>query len=149
MQHDSPDLPGGADCGQAARGGIDPKSTLEQSLLRRPGGVQSSVACQMRGERVMVYMVLTQYMGGIQDERVFAARLAAEHHARSLGSAGGPRVVECPVFGTPPDQSMVFVASCYDPRLDIHIVEGAYSTYEEAKSAAGEQGNVSTREIEQ
>jgi len=92
-------------------------------------------------------MVVTQYMGGIQDEAIFASKLAAEEYTRSLGGAGGPRVVECPVFGASPEQTQVYVASCYDPPLDIHTVEGAYGTYEEAKAAAGERGVVLTREI--
>jgi hypothetical protein len=67
----------------------------------------------------------------------------------SRGNDGLPGVVECHVFGASPDQSEVYVASCYDSVLDIHSVEGAYSTYEAAKSAAGDRGMVLTRMIEE
>jgi hypothetical protein len=93
-------------------------------------------------------MVVTRFMGGTQAEHIFDTRLAAESHARSLGNAGGPVVVECPVFGATPTAQEVYVASCYDAPLDIHIIEGAYGTYDEANSAAGDRGVVATKRIE-
>lgn len=95
-----------------------------------------------------IFLVVTRYMGGVQDCGVFATRSGAEQFACSLGSGGSPEVVSSPVFGDTTALTEVFVGSYYDPILDIHTLEGVYSSYEAAKDAAGERGLVLTRKIE-
>lgn len=94
-----------------------------------------------------IFLVVTRFMGGVQDCGVFATREGATHYAQFLGSAGTPDVVECHVFGAMPGQTEVFVGSYYDPIMDIHILEGVYATYKEAKDAAGERSLVLNRTI--
>lgn len=97
-----------------------------------------------------VFLVLTHYMQGIQEEGVFLTREAAEANIKSRGVGGNPKVVHAFVRGRRSDDGPlqeVFTASTYDRALDIHYFEGVYFNYEDAKIAAGKDGLKLTRTL--
>lgn len=97
-----------------------------------------------------VFLVLTHYMHGIQEEGVFLTREAAEANIKKRGGGGNPQVDRAFVRGRRSADSplkTVYTASTYDRTLDVHHYEGVYFNYEDAKNAAGKDGLKLTRQL--
>ena len=94
-----------------------------------------------------IYIVVTRYMSAIQDEAVFSSMANANSYLNTRGSNGSPDVIDDYVRGQIQEENKVFTASTYDPSMDVHFYEGVYGSYESAKQAAGEQGQVLDRVI--
>ena len=75
-----------------------------------------------------VYVVVTKYMGGTQDEAVFSSMEKVNQYLESRGSEGSPEVLEDQVRGELEDPNTVFTASLYDRSLDIHNFQGIYGS---------------------
>jgi hypothetical protein len=96
-----------------------------------------------------VYVVITKYMGGLQDEAVFSSMQLAKEYLSQRDSQGAPDVWETEVRGDIEEPSKVFTASWYERSSDIHNFDGVYGSYEQAKKAAGEQGMVLARILDE
>lgn len=94
-----------------------------------------------------VFVVVSRYMFGVQDCAIYTSRKSAEQHIKDNDIGGNPDVIESEVFGEPEKENTVYSASYYDEPHDIHILEGIYGTYDQAKSAAGDRGLVLNRDI--
>ncbi|SRR6266566_3826512 len=95
-----------------------------------------------------IFVVVTEFMFGMQDEAVFLSLSAAEKYMKARNKTEGrPKIIEAPVFGDLEKPGVVYTASFYNPVYDIHIFEGIYGRYEEASAAAGERGLVLSREL--
>jgi hypothetical protein len=97
---------------------------------------------------VKVFMLVKQFMYGTHDYGTFRTRSEAETQLTRCGPEGAPSIVEVPVFGGELTDDTVYSAACYDSVLDIHVLEGVYSSYEAANDAAGERGIVTSRTLE-
>lgn len=86
-------------------------------------------------------------MFGLQDEGVFSSIENAQRYIKTRGPKGKPEVIQTNILGDMEEPNKIFTASWYDRPHDIHHFKGVYGTYEEAKKAAGEQGLVLNREI--
>jgi hypothetical protein len=96
-----------------------------------------------------VYVVITRYMFGVQDEAVFSSVDNAQQYLASRNRKGSPEVVEEHIRGDMESPNTVYSASWYDKSSDIHHYEGVYGTFKDAKKAAGQQGLVLTRVIDE
>jgi hypothetical protein len=99
-------------------------------------------------KRMRVFVVVTRYMHGIQDEAVFSSMANANSYLNTRGSEGSPDILDEDIRGEMQEGNKVFTASTYDPSMDVHFYEGVYGSYESAKQAAGEKGQVLTRVID-
>lgn len=96
---------------------------------------------------MQVYVVVSRYMFGVQDCAIYDNRKSALKHIEDNEIGGNPDVIKSEVFGDLEKDNHVFTASYYDPSHDVHILEGIYGNYEQAKSASGENGLVLDRDI--
>jgi hypothetical protein len=94
-----------------------------------------------------VYVVVTKYMHGIQDEAIFSSLEKAQAYLGRC-SEGSPEILSHQVRGNLVETDKVFTASTYDRIYDIHNVYGVYGTYEDAMAAAGEKGSFLKRGID-
>ena len=95
-----------------------------------------------------VYVIVTRYMNGIQDEAVFSTLENAQEYLDSRGTEGTPGIIDEYVRGETEEDNKVFTASWYDRSSDTHNFEGVYGTYDGAKKAAGEKGQVLSRGVD-
>lgn len=96
-----------------------------------------------------VYVVVTKYMGGVQDEAVFSSMQLARKYLSQRDSQGAPDVLETEVRGKIEEPDKVFTASWYERSLDIHHFDAVYGSFEHAKHAAGEKGSVLARVVDE
>lgn len=96
-----------------------------------------------------VYVVVTRYMGGVQDEAVFSSMQLARKYLLQRDSQGIPNAFETEVRGDVKEPSKVFTASWYESSSDIHHFDAVYGSFEQAKKAVGEKGLVLTRILDE
>lgn len=109
--------------------------------------MRSVLAINNEVPKLKVFVVVSRYMRGVQDCAVYSNRKSAEQHIKDNGIGGNPDVIESEVFGEIEKEDVVYSASYYDEPNDIHILEGIYGSYAQAKSAAGDRGLVLNRKI--
>jgi hypothetical protein len=131
---------GGAQRGAAACGGSEEcgPSRRAPSALAGSGRAHE---CLSGACNVDVFVILTHYMGGVQHYGgVFASMSAAQDHLVKNEIGGNPQIVKTSVIGPVDERGNVYIASTYDPSLDIHNFLGVYGSFEDADSAAGDGG---------
>lgn len=97
---------------------------------------------------MQVFVVVTCYMHGIQDERVFFSWESANRYVSERGQEGNPNIIEFSVIGEMEDPGKVYTASWYDRDNDANHLQGVYGNFEQAKQATGERCPVRTHSVE-
>ena len=91
-----------------------------------------------------VYVVVNRAMSGREAMGIFSsAEKAQKHMDRCAGKTGYLCHIERSFvrgYYEPPHH--VFAAHTYDPREDVHVLEGIYSELSRAESAAGQEGKI-------
>ncbi len=94
-----------------------------------------------------LFLVLTRYMNGLQDERVFSSGRDAYAYIRSVTQIHASEILEIPVIGELESPDTVYTVSWNDRTRDTCNFEGVYGSYPHAKRAVGDQGRVLRRAI--
>jgi len=94
-----------------------------------------------------VFLVLTQYGNGLQDECLFATSQAAFAYSKRRKHAGKSEILEIPVIGDVDETCAVYTVSWNNKTRDTHNFEGVYGNYRHAKEAVGDDGTVLRRLI--
>lgn len=94
-----------------------------------------------------VFLVLTQYGNGLQDECLFATAQAAFAYSKRRKHAGKSEILEISVIGDVDEMCAVYTISWNNRTRDTHNFEGVYGNYRHAKEAVGNYGTVLRRLI--
>ena len=101
-----------------------------------------------RGDKMIVYAIVTHYMEGNDVIAVFSSFENAKNFLATYAGGGSPEIVKKQVQGKIKEKNKVYPAGTYDRVADIHNLIGIYGNYEDAKKLSGEGGLVLTMDVD-